>query len=168
MECRQTQTDRPSIADSISTAYASVQPLRIQLLIWRAAPTRIAWDIQSEKQNSLTDGNQTESFLGWRIDPPIRGHLIMEVDYAIGVAVLLMTTLFIAFFIFSFGTKKKSQSEETKRAAVRKRNFTPPSRTADEATIESVAARLGLVRDNSCVITLSIDLKVYHKCCISY
>lgn len=87
----------------------------------------------------------------------------MEVDYAIGVAVLVMSTLFVAFFIFSFGTKKKSQSEETKRAAVRKRNFTPPSRTAAEATVESVAARLGLVRDNDCVITISFDLKVCHE-----
>jgi cbb3-type cytochrome oxidase subunit 3 len=91
----------------------------------------------------------------------------MEVDYAIGVAVLFISTLFIAFFIFSFGTKKKSQSEETKRAAVRKRNFTPPSRTADEATIESVVARLGLVRDNGCVMTISFDLKVHSGRCIA-
>jgi hypothetical protein len=91
----------------------------------------------------------------------------MDVDYAIGVAVLFVTTLFIAFFIFSFGTKKISQSEETKRAAVRKRNFTPPSRTADEATVESVVARLGLVRDGGCVITISFDLEVCNECCIS-
>lgn len=83
----------------------------------------------------------------------------MDVDYAIVFGVLL-ATLFFAVFFFSFGTKKKNQSEETKRATVRKRCFTLPSRTVDEFAIESVAARLGLVRDNGCVITISFDLKV--------
>ena len=83
---------------------------------------------------------------------------MMEFEFAVGIAAILMVT-YASFLFFC----KIKEVTVTNRTPPRKRIFTVPLPDIDpqrKIANDLVMTRLGLSRDDGCVITISIDKQV--------
>lgn len=87
----------------------------------------------------------------------------MEIEHILVIAAVLITTVFIFLCFTAPKAKDGAQPNQTTDIPHRKQHFSLPLSKADvqqQSENMSVINRLGLSRDDGCVITISIDIQV--------
>jgi hypothetical protein len=87
----------------------------------------------------------------------------MEVEIIIAIVAVVISVVIVVLFTGSSKSNEVAQLNENSGNVVRKRIFALPAQQTDanrELENVSFCSRLGLTRDDGCVVTISFDIQV--------